>query len=94
MKYFGSFNEPSNADYDGDETNILQEFLAGVDPNKIQFLISTTNDHVNGLAPVQLSINGGVPSYIAVVDGTNFTPAGATWHPYTASNILINLGLV
>ena len=91
-KYFGTLTLPSNADYDGDGMTILQEYQQGVDPNKIRFSIEVTNNYVGtNLAPVQLAVAGGVPSYVAaLVDSANF--AGANWTAYNSSNITVNLG--
>ena len=86
------FNLTPDWDYDGDGSSISDEYAAGIDPNKIAFTVAVTNQFVNtSLPPVQLNVSGGVPSSMAVlVDSTNFS--GATWTPYSSSNITVNLG--
>ena len=63
-------------------------------PGPVQFTISATNQYVSTAnVPLQLTIQAGVPYYIAVMlDSTNFS--AASWTPYTSSNITANLGTV
>ena len=92
MEYFGNLLEPTNGCFDGDGVPDLQKYLTGADPNVITFQIGFTNQYVNlSSAPLTLGIQGGVPYYYAVlVDNTNF--GGASWMPYTSSNITAYLG--
>ena len=55
----------------------------------IQFTLSVTNQYVNSTAvPVQLSVLGGSPSYIAIlVNDTN--TADASWQPFTSTNLWV-----
>jgi hypothetical protein len=87
MSYFGYLGLDPNGDYDGDGVSNLREFMNGTDPNKIQFSLVVTNHYVNiNSAAVQLNINGGVPSSMAVlVNDTNFDDA--VWQPFAPVNI-------
>jgi len=60
----------------------------------IQFTIAATNHCINSAnAPLQLTIQSGVPYYYAVMlDSTDFR--AASWTAYTSSNITANLGTV
>jgi|GEM_PF-6135483 len=91
-KYFGNLNQSTNSDYDGDGTNILTEYLNGVDPNKVSFSLSFLNQYVNGGSAVgTVTILGGVPAaYAVLVDSTNLS--SAIWTNYTSPYIAINLG--
>jgi hypothetical protein len=90
--HFGSL-QPGDADYDGDLVSNYSEYLRGSDPNTIRAFISLTNQYVNGPARLQLNVEAGVPASCAVlVDNTNL--AAATWVPYWASNLTVNLGSV
>jgi hypothetical protein len=92
MKYFGNLLQPTNGCFDGDGTPDLQKYLNGADPNVITFQISFTNQYVNMAAvPLSLGILGGVPyNWAVLLDNTNFS--GASWTPYTSSNITANMG--
>src|SRR6202040_1102567 len=92
MKYFGHLGVDPNADYDGDGTNNLQEYLSGTDPNKISFSFSVPDQYVyTNVVGGVVAIVAGTPNYYAVlVDSTNFTTA--TWTAYSSSNLIINLG--
>jgi hypothetical protein len=89
---FGDFNQPTNADFDGDHVSNLAEYLAGTDPNTILFLASPIRKYVNSsVAGLLVNVVGGVPSSAAVlVDSTNF--ASANWTKYS-SNFSANVGL-
>lgn len=89
--YFGNFNQASNTDYDGDGFDIYDEYWEGYDPNKIQFSLQFTNDHVSSSpANGALTVLGGVPAYIAVlVNDTNH--AHAVWQPYTSTNVAVSM---
>ena len=91
IKYFGQLGVDTNADYDGDGTNNLQEYSNGTDPNKISFSFSVTNQYVTtNIVSGVVAVLGGAPSYFAVlVDSTNFSTA--TWTSYTSSNITFNI---
>ena len=92
MEYFGNFLEPTNGCFDGDGVPDLQKYQTGADPNVITFQIGFTNQYVNLTnAPLTLGIQGGLPyNYAVLVDNTNF--GGASWMPYTSSNITTYLG--
>ena len=92
MEYFGNLLEPSNGCFDGDGVPDLQKYLTGADPNVIAFDIAFMNQFVNLTnVPLSLGILGGVPyNYAVLVDNTNF--GGASWMPYTSSNITAYLG--
>jgi hypothetical protein len=81
ISFFGGLL-PSGTDYDNDSVTIAEEFPRGIDPNKIQFTLSASNQYLKS-TPVglQLSILGGVPASMALlVDSTNFD--AAEWSPY------------
>lgn len=90
---FGNFNQAPNADYDADAISNLQEYLAGSDPNTIDFTFVSVSQYVSSrLAPVQIAVSRGVPSSMAVlVDPTNF--AAAFWTGY-GPNVIADLGAV
>ncbi len=92
FEYFGSVNV-SETSLDSSGTELVTDFLEGVDPNVIYFALNVTNPDFNtSLAPVQMTISGGVPYYMAVlVDNTGFN--SANWTPYN-SNLVVNLGSV
>ena len=92
LKYFGNLLEPTNGCFDGDGVPDLQKYLTGADPNVIAFDIAFMNQFVNLTnVPLSLGILGGVPyNYAVLVDNTNF--GGASWMPYTSSNITAYLG--
>jgi hypothetical protein len=62
-----------------------------LDPNVIQFSLQFTNNYVNAsLAYGSVTIQGGVPSYIAVlINDTN--TADAEWEIDDSTNVLVNL---
>ena len=91
-EYFGTL-DLSDTNLDCQGNLLLYDYTNGLDPNVISFSISATNHDVNDCrVPVQLNISGGVPSYISVVDSTNFIPSTAAWNFYPGSNIVITLG--
>lgn len=84
----------SDTNLDSQGNTLLSDYNRHRDPNVINFIIVVTNNYVNTtLVPLQLNISAGTPSYISVVDSTNFT-GGTTWNPYVSSNIVINLGSI
>jgi hypothetical protein len=89
-KYFGNFSQPTNESYDG-ITTILEAYEEGLDPNVIQFSLQFTNNYLNSsLAYGSVTIQGGVPSYIAVlINDTN--TADSDWEIYNSTNVLVNL---
>jgi hypothetical protein len=92
VKYFGDLTPGANGDISNDGTNNLQSYLLGMDPNRITFAFSVTNQYIStNVVSGVITLLGGAPSRIAVlVDSTNF--AGAAWSNYTSSNITVNLG--
>jgi len=75
------------------QNSLLTDFQFGVDPNVIYFAVNVTNqDFNNSYATVQLTVSGGIPSYMAaVVDSLDYSTAN--WTPYN-SNLVVNLGTV
>jgi len=92
MYYFGHLGLDPNASFDGLGNTVLYDYQNGLVPNNLSFQICFTNQYVNRTnAPLSLAIQSGLPYYWAVLlDNTNF--AGASWTPYTSSNITANLG--
>ena len=67
------------------------QYTNRTDPNTIRFFISLTNLYVNGPAQLELNLEAGVPSGVAVlVDNTNL--AAAVWTAYNSSNLAVDLG--
>jgi len=91
-KFYGNLSEnATNLDTTGIYT-LLYDYQNGINPNVISFRLLCTNEYATSSgASAQVNVSQGMPSYIAVLlDSTNFT--GASWNPYTSSNITINLG--
>jgi hypothetical protein len=89
-KYFGTVDlSDTNLDNQGD--TFRYDYTNGLDPNVITFSLQFTNTDLNSSpANGTVMIQGGAPSYIAVlVNDTN--QAHAVWQPYTSSNILVSL---
>ncbi|MGP8199558.1 MAG: hypothetical protein ACLQU4_08675 [Limisphaerales bacterium] len=78
---------------DSSGNTLLFDYQYGVDPgsNIIYFEVNVTNPYVNTRgATVQITVAGGVPSYMAaLVDSMAYS--NANWTPYN-SNIVANLG--
>ena len=89
--YFGNLSETAT-NLDSQGNTLLYDYQNGFDPNVISFNLSATNLYANAfVAPVQVAIVYGTPSYFAILlDDTNY--ADATWNAYTSSNITVNLG--
>ena len=90
-KYFGDLSgNATNLDSQGH--TLLYDYTNGFDPNVILFDLSTSNRYVNITSvPLQINLNGGIPSYLAVLmNDTNL--AGANWQPFTGTNLTVNLG--
>ena len=71
--------------------NLLgDDYTNGVDPNVIQFTLSTTNLYVNSATvAVQLNVTGGDPDYYALlINGQTTT----NWLPFFANNLPVFLG--
>lgn len=89
-KHFGTLEQQSSGDYDGDGDNNATEFANGTDPNSLHFMtrfenLYLSNRTINGSCEVA----GGVPARMAVlVNDTNL--AGATWTAYS-SNFAVTL---
>ncbi|HEY1717617.1 MAG TPA: hypothetical protein VGH42_04885, partial [Verrucomicrobiae bacterium] len=90
-KYYQTLDlSDTNLDSSGDNT-LLEAYEEGLDPNVIGFSLQFTNNYVNSsLAYGSVTIQGGVPSYIAVlINDTN--TADSDWQPYDSTNVLVNL---
>lgn len=89
--WFGNYSE-SGTNLDANGNTLLYDYTYGLDPNVIFFTLSVTNFYVNHTnAPVQVSLNGGIPAYYAVLVN-DINQADATWQPYTSSNLTAGLG--
>ncbi len=91
--YLGTVDlSETNLDLSGSGNTLLWDYQNGLDPNVIFFALNVTNQDFNGPAPIQVTVSGGVPSYMAVlVDNAGFS--SANWKPYN-SNLVVNLGSV
>lgn len=78
---FGTLNLDVNQDYDGHGKSIKQNFLTGIEPNKIRFRVSLDNFHVNKrIVHINFKITKGHPfSMATLVDNANY--ADAIWQP-------------
>jgi hypothetical protein len=85
--WFGSLTL-NGTDLDGQGNTLLSDYQNGLDPNIINFSITMTNFYVKSTTvPLQLNVQGGIPSSMAVlIDDTNFA-ADASWQPYPGTNI-------
>jgi hypothetical protein len=82
----------SDTNLDSQGNTLLYDYQNGLDPNVIQFSISVTNQYINSVVPMQLSVTAGQPFYIAtLVDDTNFEDA--VWNAYTSSVVAVDIGL-
>jgi hypothetical protein len=95
--YFGTncWNQTyaaAGTDADGDGVLNIQEYWNHTDPNKIQFSLDVTNEYVTTTTvPLQLSILGGLPSYVAwMINDTDTTHA--SWQTYTGTNLNVTIG--
>jgi len=84
---FGNLNQATNGDFDSDGINNLQEYLAGTDPNTIDFSLSPAKRFVNSSSGLlQVTMGSGAPSSMAVlVDSTNF--ASASWTSFSPNPV-------
>ena len=91
VRAWASDHTRATDDFDGDGINNLAEFIAGTDPNKIQFSVEVANNYVHtSSSGAQLNVTAGVPSYMAVmVDTTNHD--SSTWQSFSP-NVTVNLG--
>ncbi|MGD0816507.1 MAG: hypothetical protein ABSA83_23195 [Verrucomicrobiota bacterium] len=92
-EYFGEVElSETNMDSSGNNT-LLFDYQNSIDPNVIYFSVNVINPDFNtSNATVQITVSGGVPSYMAaLVDSTNF--ALANWTSFN-SNLTFNLGSV
>jgi len=77
---------------DSQDNTLLYDYTNGLDPNVIQFTLSTASQYINTLTvPVQINLLTGVPSYYAVLVN-DINQADANWQVYTGTNITVNLG--
>ncbi len=104
VKYFGRTGLDPNFAPAGDGFTLLLDYERGQDPNVINFSLSATNPYIsNSTVPVQINIQNGGPSYMAVaVKTTNVVIVpnqlfdlsssfiGTPWQPYN-SNIVVSL---
>jgi hypothetical protein len=104
VKYFGRAGMDPNFDPAGDGSTLLKDYDYGRDPNVINFSLSVTNPYVNNsTVPVQINIQNGEPSLMAVaINTTNVVVVpnqaffiesnflATPWQPY-ASNIVVSL---
>ena len=90
-EYFGTVGcRTTNLDSQGN--TLLYDYTNSLDPNVIQFTLSTASHYINTLTvPVQINLFAGVPSYYAVLVN-DINQADANWQAYTGTNITVNLG--
>jgi len=104
IEYFGQAGMNPDFQPSNDGISLLIDYQRGRYPNVINFSLTTTNGYVaNGLVPVQIHLQGGVPFGLAVaVNTTNFVVVPnqlfdissnfitTPWQPYN-SNIVVSL---
>jgi len=89
--YFGT-EDLSDTNLDSQGNTLLSDYENGLDPNIIDFTLSTTNKYVRSSnVSAQINLTAGWPSYYAaLVNDTN--DADAIWRPYPGTNLLLTLG--
>ena len=66
----------SDTNLDGTGNTLLYDYTNGLDPNVIQFTLSTASQYINTLTvPVQINLLAGVPSYYAVLVNALSSPS-------------------
>src|SRR5208283_2987448 len=89
--YFGNLDETAT-NLDSQGNTLLNDYTNGLDPNVIQFTLSTASQYINTLTvPVQINLLAGMPSYYAVLVN-DINQADANWQAYPGTNITVNLG--
>jgi len=90
-KYFGNLSETAT-NLDSQGNTLGYDYANGFDPNVISFELSATNFYSNTpTVPLQISLEAGNPSCIAILRGDS-NVADASWQPYSNSNIVVTLG--
>ena len=89
--YFGNLSETAT-NLDSQDNTLLYDYTNGLDPNVIQFTLSTASQYINTLTvPVQINLLAGVPSYYAVLVN-DINQADANWQTFPGTNITVILG--
>ena len=91
LEYFENTDESAtNSDFM--DNTLLYDYQNGLYPNTIGFAVQAANDYVDSTnAQVQLIIESGVPSFIALsLDDTNYA-GDANWVAFTGTNVGVNL---
>jgi hypothetical protein len=93
LYYYYGTTAISETNLDSRGNALVSDFQNSVDPNVISFAVNVTNQDFNSSsATVQITVSGGVPSYMAaLVDSLDYSTA--QWAPYN-SNLVVNLGTV
>jgi len=90
LKYFGNLNH-AGSDLDTVGNTLLDDYLDGNDPNIILFSLQFTNNYFStNVVSGTINLQAGIPAYeVVLVNDLDLT--NAVWHPFTSTNVTVNL---